>query len=423
MPLIAAGAIAYSLDQNADWSVPASLVALAETRSEPATAKAELVSALQEQPKAAVYVALTTPLSSLLKNADVQPALLNELEIAVVSNLESYQPWELCTVLWCFAMYGHQPNREFMQRTYKFIHANWSNMQLSDLVFTLWSLSNITDVHEDFWSIIMRLIGQHGVASYDEPTSVYLLHALVLEASKRSGWVAATPRATVEEVEKLTGSLPRAVRKKITQLYRQYVPFPPYIDEAYFIITYVVSTLPKLQTAASPISTSWYSIGLQTSDIQKTKQILNDLKTLDNLKRDLAFHWRDDELLNAKQKVVNELAYVITRRLDTPIEVPADVDILISKKRIAFFVEDDVSKHVQEEYNIDLAHSAVSSLIMDSYTPSKCYTSNNCHGVALAKKARMRARGFKVITVKTSDWMKLKLLPEKEAFVSQLLAK
>lgn len=90
---------------------------------------------------------------------------------------------------------------------------------------------------------------------------------------------------------------------------------PPYVEGPFMTVLHVMKTLPCLIAAVTTSPRSAYSqhfSQLKPDDATAAARTLSDTVQLSKLKRDLFFHWRADELLDKRQRVLNQVGVHMT---------------------------------------------------------------------------------------------------------------
>ncbi len=118
------------------------------------------------------------------------------------------------------------------------------------------------------------------------------------------------PRASASEVEALLRTLPKRTRSRVMEAHHSYVPMPPYIEGAYMTVLHLMKVLPSLTEAAAVAPASVYGKAfgqLGPADAARAQAVAADARQLSRIKRELAWHWRQDELLDQRQRVLNQV--------------------------------------------------------------------------------------------------------------------
>jgi hypothetical protein len=92
---------------------------------------------------------------------------------------------------------------------------------------------------------------------------------------------------------------------------QEYVPFHPYIEGAYMLELHLMKSLPQLLSATAAAGTaSGYGKAfgaLSSADAAAAATVTSDPSLLGRVKRDVFFHWREDQLLDRAQKDLNQV--------------------------------------------------------------------------------------------------------------------
>ncbi|CAD7699810.1 unnamed protein product [Ostreobium quekettii] len=361
--------------------------------------------------RAAVVGMFILPLLSLSCGYAPEVGILGSGAAVTVQALHGLEPWEIAVLLWGCARLGFCPSDEFLAIVKAEVHAKAEELRPEDAASTLWSLSMLNRIGEAEWNLLMKRLGSFQVADFDEATVLHLVQAAAVYASLKAGAggeppLGLDPRASKQEIEKVLAPLNRKVTQRCLASYQEYVPFHPYLEGPYMCMLHMMQKLHCFkEQGASGVYGSYFQ-GVSEQDLQQARETLRDTRKLSQIKRELFYQWRGSEVLNSWQQALNEVVFLLSRRLGTAVVQPPDCDILLPQKRVVIFLEDDRP--------IDMGcslHEASQSMLQlfgtETAMPSAGFAQHESVGVKASKMRTFQRRGWRVVTIPLSVWTRV----------------
>ncbi|KAJ9512961.1 hypothetical protein QJQ45_029104, partial [Haematococcus lacustris] len=287
-------------------------------------------------------------------------------------------------------------------------------------------------------------------ASWDEPSTLLLLDALLLSAAHLQGASPATalaPRVSRAALEDLVSAWPRAARTRLLSAYDEYVPLADYMSGALLVVLHTALCLPPLPPASASPTTpasvsapgpdppsflaSWSAGGQPTSPqrqpwgaaalsqlasgaspqaLQGAAVLLgladdpgarnggagsgsSSRREVARLRRDLQVHWRQDELVDARQRAANDVAHLVAHGVGVALQRPLDADLVLPSRRSIVRVEDDtdasavaaLSSQSAQGFTLGVGAATLRWLGSERFAPATKYHRCVCPGLWLAR--------------------------------------
>ncbi|KAL6760491.1 hypothetical protein V8C86DRAFT_2553186 [Haematococcus lacustris] len=341
-------------------------------------------------------------------------------------------------------------------------------------------------------------------ASWDEPSTLLLLDALLLSAAHLQGATPAAaqaPRVSRAALEDLISAWPRAARTRLLSAYDEYVPLADYMSGALLVVLHTALCLPPLPPAsASPITpasvsapgpdppsflASWsaggqpaaprhppwgaaalsqLASGASPQALQGAAVLLgladdpgarnggagsgsSSRREVARLRRDLQVHWRQDELVDARQRAANDVAHLVAHGVGVALQRPLDADLVLPSRRSIVRVEgvtrgcwcvrtrgltgkDDtdasavaaLSSQSTQGFTLGVGAATLRWLGSERFAPATKYHRCVCPGLWLARDSAVTALGWSLASIKLSTWMSLPNDAAKLQFVRNLIS-
>lgn len=356
---------------------------------------------------------LVAPLGYLLQATDISQS------IDVATGTEQLSGWQLSTLLWSFACLGRALTSDESAALASSLDRALSTLPLHDAIVSAWGLYMLQIAPDDYWERLLQHVARHAVKQELTDSNILYLLLTAMQHVSRAGALHQEPRPSREDIDRALQPLPFKIRRRCLEAYYEYVPLHPYIEGPYLVCLHMLATLPAAM-AAMPSG----RLAVSTADLEKVQQVLHDPRQLGKIKRDLFYHWRQDELVDARQKCVNDVAYILLRRMGVSISQPADVDVLVPHRRLAIFVDDSPSPAPTAQLGgAGMVPAAVlQDWVRDGFCPSTGFRVRALPGVVQNRKRLLQAAGWRVVTMSISEFPASASIEEKEKFLRGLLS-
>jgi len=307
-------------------------------------------------------------------------------------------------------------------------------MSLYDAIVAAWALYTLDLADTTLWDQLVTRVAAGSHQELDEPCQLYLLHAAMQQSSLFAASIPGAvsslgPRASREEVEGLVKPLPKKMRGKLLAAYQEYVPFYPYIEGAYMLELHLIKSLPQLINAtASAGADSAYGRafgGLSSADASAAVTVTSDPALLGRVKREVFFHWREDQLLDRAQKDLNQVTYILQRRMALTLQQPPDIDLLLPAMRAAIILQgaDGTTSSsssgsgsrgssssslsngsgLDEAQYLSACQAVVQSLLRSNFSPTGGFARKQVPGLLAAKQRCLTRRGWRCLELSMAE--------------------
>lgn len=297
-----------------------------------------------KDPHAGVVGLFALPLLSLSVGYQPDMKVLEEGAAFVEASMDALGPWEIVVLLWGSARTGLKPSSKFLSKAEASLK-NIDELSVRESAAALWALCMLGAITEKTWETLLSHIAAHRSGDFDEASILHILQASMMYASKRK---AGTPtgdlRATKMEVETLLSSLHWKVLRWCLDAYYEFIPSHPYLDGPYMTLSFMMQMLNRFRAScgsSDPKQNAYdkYMGSITKREVDWAEKTLQDARKLSQLKRELFYQWRGNEIVDEWQEVVNEAIFLLTRRLGNVVLQPPDCDIALPQKGVAIFIE------------------------------------------------------------------------------------
>ncbi|KAF8056859.1 hypothetical protein HT031_006203 [Scenedesmus sp. PABB004] len=378
--------------------------------------------------QAAVAVCAGGPLVALLGGAPPGGAALAALPDALAAEAGALAPWELVDALWGLALLGVPLSPRALEALAGAALAQLSCLSLYRAIVSAWAITLLAAADsgggaaaagaarlaDAAWAGLLARLAGVRAEELDEAAVLYLLHAAAQRAAAALGAApAAQPRPSRGEVLAQLPGVDRRLAAAVSAAYTEYVPFAPHVEGGLMPLLHTAKALQAHVAAAAasggggggggPYVRAFR--GLNRTDADAAAALVSDRGgTLGKLRRSLSIGWRSGELLDRHQRLVNQVAFVLGRRLSLQVAQPADVDVLLPTLRTALLLVDDGRPQAQPQQapsvdaQLDACHGALLALVRSRFAPPPGgFAARLAPGLAAAKERSLAQRGWCVV--------------------------
>ncbi|GMH44641.1 hypothetical protein BSKO_12593 [Bryopsis sp. KO-2023] len=377
---------------------------------------------VKKDPLTAVVGLFALPLLSLTVGYQPDMQKLADGVQSIEDSVPSMQPWELSILLWGFARIGLRPSPHMLKNIENSLQ-NVDAFTVEDATAVLWAMCMLDCMSEDLWGRLMSRLAKFSEVDFDEASVLHLIQGSMMYCSRKG--VAprqGDPRASKIEVEKALSSLHWRVVRLCGDKYSEYVPLHPYLEGPYMTLLFMMQKLHCFKGCGERTGAyDAYFKDVSAQDLDWAKKTLGDSRKLSQLKRELFYQWRGNEIVDGWQEAVNEVVYLLTRRLGDVVAQPPDCDIVVPQKRVALFIEDDRPR--QSIHSLAEASEGMLHLFgTETATPTSGFALHESVGTNMAKRKKIQERGWRVVVIRLSDWAKLEDPLAKQKFLQEAIA-
>lgn len=306
--------------------------------------EASFLEEVSKDPHAGVVGLFALPLLSLSVGYQPDMKVLEEGAAFVEASMDALDPWEIVVLLWGSARTGLKLPSKFLTKAEVSLE-RIGELSVKESAAALWALCVLGTITEKTWERLLNHIALHKSEDFDEASILHILQATMMYASKRKG---GTPsgdlRATKKEVEILLSPLHWKVLRWCLDAYYEFIPCHPYLNGPYMTLSFMMQMLNRFKASCSsshPAQNAYnrYMGSITNREVQWAEKTLQDSRKLSQLKRELFYQWRGNEIVDDWQEVVNEAIFLLTRRLGNVVLQPPDCDIALPQKGVAIFIE------------------------------------------------------------------------------------
>lgn len=312
---------------------PSSLVAKQEL---------EFLEEVERDPRAAVVGLFTLPLLSLSLGYQPRASTMEAGAKIVESHVLELEPWEIVVLLWGSARMGLTPSEKLLDGMHSVL-VNSQELTACETTSAIWALCLLDRMPDDTWNLFMGRLARLRVDEFDEASILHLLQAAMIYTSKTNQYSKRGEiRPPKQELEKTLSPLSSKIVQRCMDAHYEFVPFHPYLDGPYLTMSFMMQMLGRFDgngpTGPKP-QYSLYLGGLSSHDLDRAKKTLLDSRKLSQLKRELFYQWRGNEVVDKWQQVVNEVVFLLAKSLGNIVDQPLDCDISLPQRKVAIFIE------------------------------------------------------------------------------------
>ncbi|KAF5830695.1 hypothetical protein DUNSADRAFT_14181 [Dunaliella salina] len=137
------------------------------------------------------------------------------------------------------------------------------------------------------------------------------------------------------------------------------------------------------------------------------------------VRRDLQLHWRQDQLVDERQRAVNDVTHLLEARVGETVQQPADLQIVLPMKKLVLVLEDDASTS-SSPFTLSVGCACLERLCLERFSPQvRVQRAATAPGLAAAREAALEAGlGWKLVKVPPQEWRTL--LPKLDSAATAL---
>eukprot|EP01026_Neomeris_dumetosa_P029276 TRINITY_DN2372_c0_g1_i2.p1 TRINITY_DN2372_c0_g1~~TRINITY_DN2372_c0_g1_i2.p1 ORF type:complete len:374 (+),score=49.72 TRINITY_DN2372_c0_g1_i2:284-1405(+) len=359
------------------------------------------------------------PLLSIVSGYNPSPQAWQQGFQIVKDQMNQMSLSDLAIVLWGSARMGQSIDQTLLNSMKDRLKQQINQGSVSDISAILFSLSLMNQLDEDIWTEASSRLNTFGIKQFSEVDLFHLAYTGMLRASKAAEGQQALPRPSLDEVKTALTPLYRRLQGDCVKKYKEYSPFHPYIDSVYMTISFMMSRLYRVGSLNNNEEHDFKLPLISPQFKNNIEETLKDSKRMGQLKRAIFFHWRKDELLDPWQKSLNEIIFILQRRMGEIVKQEQDADAVLPNRKVILFLKE---KQIESVRKIDVP--SVGMAMMRYVSPDtvgggdKFVLKENL-GVKNAKIQQFKQRGWKVLIIEKQRWENLKDNDEKEAFLRQ----
>jgi len=137
------------------------------------------------------------------------------------------------------------------------------------------------------------------------------------------------------------------------------------------------------------------------------------------VRRDLQLHWRQDQLVDERQRAVNDVTHLLEARMGETVQQPADLQIVLPMKKLVLVLEDDASTP-SPPFTLPVGCACLERLCLERFSPQvRVQRAATAPGLAAARETALEAGlGWKLVKVSPQEWRTL--LPKLDSAATAL---
>eukprot|EP01023_Acetabularia_acetabulum_P053330 TRINITY_DN5964_c1_g1_i3.p1 TRINITY_DN5964_c1_g1~~TRINITY_DN5964_c1_g1_i3.p1 ORF type:complete len:485 (+),score=76.91 TRINITY_DN5964_c1_g1_i3:58-1512(+) len=368
---------------------------------------------LQQNQKLAVSLMFVMPLMQIISGVNPSQESFDSAFKILSANIAQLSFSDLTVILWGCARVGYQMDDNTLSQFKNQIISQINSANASDICGILFAFSVMGKLDEETWQKLTEKLNNFSINHFQEVDLFHLAYVGMQRASEAASGQQPEPRPSLDEVKQALGPLYRRLKDDAVKKYKEYSPIHPYIDSVYMTISFMMNRLGQFSDGDLKLPL------ISTQFVQNTTETTKDSRRMGQLKRALFFHWRKDELLDPWQRNLNEIVFIIQRKMAEIVKQPQDADAVLPNRKVAIFLKDEQQ---QKQQQIDVPSMAMTMMRYaspDTVGGGDKFVVKENVGTKNAKIRQLKQRGWKVLTIDQKMWDGLKDLDAKEAFLKQ----